>query len=306
MIWFSGCTQATLPSNALSGIGISQIAIPTTINNVFDPSLNPVNSNVAFMGQIGDVNTNIYVLDLSTGAVTAKFPPRTYYPIGWPKWSPDGTRISFSSSDHGESNAGIWISDSSSNTESIASGIGAAWSPDGSRLAVVGSIDDKYEISIVDLATKKPETIYTVYRTNSQTILSDVDWSPDGSGLAFIVTEENNGSSVGRLYRMGIDGNNSQVLVEVKDKQFLSDPKWVLGGKWIAFLTGPALTYTLSFVKSDGQCIVSPLKNLNDIIAMDISRDGAIAVVRIGTLLYKLDINAMLAPQSLQETLTCQ
>ena len=83
-IWLSGCMPTSFRSNTLNGVGISQIVIPETINNVFDPNLSPDSSKLAFMGQIGDFNANIYVLDLATGVITMTLASRAYYPISCP------------------------------------------------------------------------------------------------------------------------------------------------------------------------------------------------------------------------------
>jgi len=264
---------------------------------------------LAFVGQIGESNTNIYVLDLMTGIVTTELPIHAYYPLSDARWSPDDTKISFSGFNPLQPNIGIWILDGISNTETVSATFGtAAWSPDGSKLAVTGYIDGKDEIRIIDLTTKKSESIYTLLTTNSQDTISGADWSPDGSTLAFIMTERISDEDVQHLYRIDVNGSNLHVFTNTPTGQFINYFKWILQGKWIAFVAGKGSIYSkLSFIRADDQCMISPLTELNnnDVLDMDISRDGTIAVVRVGVNLYKLDINAMLAPKSLEGALTC-
>ena len=97
----------------------------------------------------------------------------------WPAWSPDGTRIAFTSG----ANLFIMNADGSNVVQKTFANVGAlnpAWSPDGSRIA----FSDGGAIMIIDLAN---DTISYVPNavTASDYISPTPAWSPDGAKIAF-------------------------------------------------------------------------------------------------------------------------
>ena len=88
--------------------------------------------------------------------------------------------------------------------------------------------------------------------------------------------------------------------------QTVSDPEWVLGGKWISFLLGFGANKRLNFVREDGKCLIEILKDYDGISSIDIAEDASDAVVVFNGDLYLLDIEEALAPLTLEETLKCR
>jgi Tol biopolymer transport system component len=299
-----GCAPVSDITSPVQKLGIVLLALPETITLPLDVTLNPVESKIAFVGRVSETDSNLYMLDIASGAMTTTLPPHTYYPISTPKWSPDGTRISFSGYSYQQEKAGIFIVRDNSDPAYVTSGNGAVWSPDGSKLAVLDLVKSNSQIKIVDLRDGTARPIFAT-QTGSKQFISDLDWSPSAQALAFTMTDEQNGYQVRHLYRIDQDGSNLQVLVSDPGGQSVTGPKWILGGQWVAFLLGYGLDQTLNFVRSDGQCIVSPLKKWDKIISMDISRDGTTAIIQLESMLYALDIATALGPQSLSATLTC-
>jgi Tol biopolymer transport system component len=270
-----------------------------------DVALSPAKDKVAFVGYLGNKTRNgdLDTLDIASGVMTATAPSDTYSPISNPQWSPDGTSLSFTA--NGPHNqGGIFVVQADSEPVHVASGYEATWSPDGSKLAVLDSVHGNSRIKIVDLKDGTARTIF-VPQTGSREYISSLDWSPSAQSLAFTMSSQQNGYRVGRLYRIDQDGSNLKVLVSDPGGKSAASPKWLLDEKWVAFLQIDGVDLTLNFVRSDGQCIVSPLKNLNTIMSVDISRDGTTAIFELDNGLYMLDIPAALKPQSLNTVLTC-
>jgi dipeptidyl aminopeptidase/acylaminoacyl peptidase len=303
-VGLTGCAPAFPVANSMQEQGMVRLTLPETIRLPSDVTLNPVEPKVAFVGIVSETDSNLCILDIASGTITTTLPPHTYYPISTPKWSPDGTRISFSGGSYPQGEAGIFMVQADSEPVYVTSGNGAVWSPDGSKLAVVDLVKGNSQIKIVDLSDGTARPIFATH-TGSKQFISDLDWSSNAQALAFTMTDEQNRYQVRHLYRIDQDGSNFKILVPDPGGQSVTGPKWILDGKWIAFLQGLGLDQTLNFVRSDGQCIVSPLKNLNTIVSLDISRDGTKAIIQLGNSLYVLDIPTTLSPQSLNAVLVC-
>jgi hypothetical protein len=157
-------------------------------------------------------------------------------------WSPDGTRIAFTTfRDHVPEDLGsgtVGVFDVASNeTTTIAtcgsrpSGSGSscighlAWSPDGSRIAlgVSGRLDlldpnGRNRTSLADLGDRG-----SVGRPT---------WSPDGSSIAFFVSK---GGSAD-LYRIDADGSNLDMVLDPQPRSAWADgPDWSPDGSRIAY-----------------------------------------------------------------------
>ena len=110
---------------------------------------------------------------------------------GYPKFSPDGTKILFEAIASNNNGRGIWIANANGNGSdaykvipSVANshyGMFPTWSPDGQKIAYIKVFTDTnpytYKLSIYDIATQ------------TENYLKDgsywrLDWSPDGSWIA--------------------------------------------------------------------------------------------------------------------------
>ncbi|HSD82598.1 MAG TPA: hypothetical protein VLG46_01995, partial [Anaerolineae bacterium] len=301
-----GCTPASTMPSSRQEVGLAQLALPQNVRLALDVALSPARSKVAFVGYLGNKTRNgdLDTLDIASGAMTTTAPSDTYYSISNPQWSPDGTSISFTAVSGPQNKDGIFVVRSNSDPVYVASGYEATWSPDGSKLAVLDSVHGNSQIKIVDLQDGTARTIF-VPQTGSREYISSLDWSPSAQSLAFTMSSEQNRQRVGRLYRIDQDGSNLKVLVADPGGRSATSPKWILDEKWLAFLRSDGLDQTLNFVRSDGQCIVSPLTKLNTIMSMDISRDGTTAILELDNGLYQLDLAATLKPQFLNTMLVC-
>ena len=115
---------------------------------------------------------------------------------GTPSWSPDGGRIAFARSD-GNAHVAIVTADADGSNEQTvfessevrAGGyIDVSWSPDGTRIAIVGLVIpggkvspyDSLSVSFVDADGSDPPRLIASLGSNAR----GLSWSPDGSRIA--------------------------------------------------------------------------------------------------------------------------
>jgi Tol biopolymer transport system component len=158
--------------------------------------------------------------------------------IGWPTWSPDGSKIAYLNYDPIDGLGVYTMNADGSNQERLVSfsGLsepeGLAWSPDGTQFATSEASGGIYLISASDgsLAPVIPG------------VGTHPTWSPDGSKLAF---------SNGNILTVNTDGSNVTPLTTTADDDDF--PTWSPDGTKIAFETGSIGSYSaLAVVNPDG------------------------------------------------------
>ena len=105
-----------------------------------------------------------------------------------------------------------------------------AWSPDGTRVAVSGTIDGERGIFVVNANGSG-----LIHLTDSGPSMTDLDlvWSPDGSQIAF---RQEPGTNRQNLYLVNTDGSDLRVLVDSGDAGLSGVPSWSPNGRLIAFI----------------------------------------------------------------------
>lgn len=152
-----------------------------------------------------------------------------------PTWSPDGSRIAFSSNRSRDRDLGvslnlfaIWTmnadgSDSIALTRDEDPDFDPAWSPDGSEIAFRTLRAGTYHISVVDVDDPR-----NIRQLVSMATAGYPTWAPDGSRIAF---EARCGDDSG-IYIVGRHGSGLVSLTCGRVHQ--AEPAWSPDGSWIA------------------------------------------------------------------------
>jgi Tol biopolymer transport system component len=149
-----------------------------------------------------------------------------------PSWSPDGTKIAFTSTADGNPKIYVMNADGSNVTKLTSGteedGFNPSWSPDGTKIAFASFRDGNWEIYVMNAADGSG-----VKRlTNSAPDRDDYpSWSPDGTKIAFTIDKGNDGSP--QIYVMNADGSNPTRLTNSARSD--SSPIWSPDGTKIAF-----------------------------------------------------------------------
>jgi TolB protein len=152
-----------------------------------------------------------------------------------PRWSPDASRIAFTC--YAQPGAGAALSAQicvqSMSTNHLISwprfrgtNSSPAWSPDGSQLMFMSSMNGSPELYITDPSGQRPKRI-----TFSSGASTSPSWNPKtGQQVAFVSDR----GGIPQLYVMNADGS-SQAKVDLADKGYVIDPAWSPNGQLLAF-----------------------------------------------------------------------
>lgn len=163
-----------------------------------------------------------------------------------PAWSPDGTRIAFSSFRDGNWEIYVMHADGQNQQRLTQSGgevdRAPAWSPDGTRIAFSSERDGNSDIYVMNAdGTNK------VRLTEHAAIDADPAWSPDGNRIAFTSHRE----SFPAIWVMNADGTGATRLTS--NNLGDSQPTWSPDGKRIAFAARTTSNrYAVYLMNADG------------------------------------------------------
>ncbi|MFQ6055486.1 MAG: PEGA domain-containing protein, partial [Methanosarcinales archaeon] len=161
-----------------------------------------------------------------------------------PTWSPDGSKIAFSSKRAG--NFDIWVMDSDGTnkvqlTANATDDLKPAWSPDGSKIAFSSKRAGNFDIWVMN-----NDGSNKVQLTTDAAWDSDPVWSPDGSKIAF------SSKRAGKfdIWVMDSDGTNKVQLTT--DTHFNWAPTWSPNGNKIAFESDRSGDFDIWIMAKDG------------------------------------------------------
>jgi Tol biopolymer transport system component len=159
-----------------------------------------------------------------------------------PSWSPDGTKVAFSSNRDGNWEIYVMNADGSGvtrlTTNRSADDASPAWSPDGTKIAFHTDRDDNYEVYVMN-ADGSGQTNLTREAGSED---ASPSWAPDGSRIVF--------ASQGDLYTMRSDGSQQLRLTSGKTDDVF--PAWSPDGTKIALSTSAGSRSFIDIVNADG------------------------------------------------------
>jgi hypothetical protein len=204
-----------------------------------------------------------------------------------PYWSPDATRIVFSSTR--DVNSEIYSMDAAGNalsrlTFNVATDVFPAWSPDGSKIAFASTRDGNFEIYVMNANGSSP----TRLTTNAASDTSPA-WSPDGTKIAFTSTRV----GPNQIFVMNADGSGQTRLSDNAFNE--SQAAWSPNGQKIAYSTNRDGNFDVFVMNADGSGQTSLTSNPTTDNFPAWSPDGtkiAFATARDGnTEIYSMNAN---------------
>jgi Tol biopolymer transport system component len=137
-----------------------------------------------------------------------------------PAWSPDGSKLVFSSDRAETGNLDLWVHDLKTGaekrlTQEPLADYGASWSPDGKRIAFLSMLPHQQgaAVDVVDIETGKLTQLYR----STQRIPSNPTWSPDGKTLlvaAFDQYSQRFREGIWQWMLIPVDGSGSPHFLE--------------------------------------------------------------------------------------------
>jgi Tol biopolymer transport system component len=146
-----------------------------------------------------------------------------------PAWSPDGTRIAFSSNRAGSFDLYMMAADGTGTrqlTATRAEDRDPSWSPDGRRIAF--SRGTPGDLHVMDADGSSVRRLVESPADDRQP-----EWSPDGRWIVF--TRKEPGTSIRELWLVRPDGSDARQLTSLDS--LVDAPAWSPDGKRIAFAT---------------------------------------------------------------------
>ena len=187
----------------------------------------PTDSEIAFASAVGDLGQNqldIVVVRVSDGA-QAKLTRAPLEGVMTPRWSPDGTRLTFRSTIEGVTHIGVIAVEAAALLDlgpGDDSTLQPTWSPDSESIAAA--------FEVVSGGTLKPGgiVIHRADGTGRQELsLTDVNvysplaWSPDGAWLAYNMVGDQ-GQGWGGIALVRADGSSRRELPETSGAQWVA------------------------------------------------------------------------------------
>jgi VCBS repeat-containing protein len=212
------------------------------------PAWSPDGSQIAFTRgwNTNPVTSDLFVMDADgSNAMNLTNGLGSYNLMG--DWSPDGFWILFVSNRSGS--LALWkMHPDGSSPQMIFNDAGpesgAAWSPDGSRIAFARMSAG----TSLDLWVVNADGTGATQLTNSSAPEAQPTWSPDGSRIAYLYSY----GSYSDIWAMNADGSNPVNLTSNPGTVFVLTPAWAPDGTKIAFTSDADGDNDIWMMNTDG------------------------------------------------------
>ena len=168
-----------------------------------------------------------------------------------PAWSPDGSKVSFTSNRDGTGDIYVMNSDGSGVkrlTSSDTPEYTSKWSPDGTKIAFDSDRDGNREIYIMN--TDGSDQRRLTFNATSDN--GPVSFSPDGMRLAYARNASENGGGVYNFDIFVMNSDGSDVRQLTTDPEFDAEPLWSPDGSTIYFTSGRKSSFEVFAIGADG------------------------------------------------------
>jgi dipeptidyl aminopeptidase/acylaminoacyl peptidase len=222
------------------------------------PEWSPDGQTIAFTATWteGPPNAELYLVPANGGQPVCLTDEPGY--VQDPSWSPDGTQLVFLS-EHTPNHSSMWIMDAApyaplqevlTETMDLEQFGECVWSPDGGRIAyyirelsaIPPSTVVRCDLYVIDVLAGDPQFVY--HDTNQ---IKGLDWSPDGTQIAF-------GSTRGGNYDVWVLPVSGGAPVQLThDPAFDMRPEWSSDGSRIAFVSDRTGNWEIWSMTSTGE-----------------------------------------------------
>ncbi|MEP7199616.1 MAG: DUF5050 domain-containing protein, partial [Chloroflexota bacterium] len=175
----------------------------------------------------------------------------------WPSWSPDGSKIAFTSNRDGHYEVYVMNADGSEQTRLTRTNLHSwspSWSPDGKKIVFSTSRDRNWEVYVMNADGSNPTRL-----TDDPAEDHAAVWSPDGRVIAFASKRTGNYD----IYLMNPDGSAPNRVTQTSANNF--SPTWSPDSRRIAFESNRDGNWEIYVMDGDG----ANAKNLTNTASND-------------------------------------
>ena len=210
--------------------GSNQRNLTNNLADEYEPAWSPDCEKIAFISD-REGNLSIFIMNkdgsnqkrLTKNGVISE--DQNYIWLEAPAWSPDGTKIAFTSKKNGSYQIYVMDADGSNQrklTRDPDWNFHPTWSSDGKKIAFVSRRDGNWEIYVMDADGSNQRRL-----TKSRGGDFDPAWSPDRKKIAFVSYRDGilvDKILMSEIYVMNADGNNQQRITFNSANDFA--PAW--------------------------------------------------------------------------------